>query len=128
MTPDLKMLTWSAVLTFVVTLPYVLGLMMKVGLPALAGNRENFPAVEGWIGRSMRLHKNMIEAMIVFTALVVVAHLAQKANATTALGATIFFWARVVHAGLYIAGIPWLRTGAWAVSVVGMLMILSQLL
>jgi uncharacterized MAPEG superfamily protein len=70
----------------------------------------------------------MIEAMIVFTALVVVAHLAQKANATTALGATIFFWARVVHAGLYIAGIPWLRTGAWAVSVVGMLMILSQLL
>jgi uncharacterized MAPEG superfamily protein len=128
MTPDLKMLTWSAVLTFVVTLPYVLGLMMKVGLPALAGNRENFPAVEGWIGRSMRLHKNMIEAMIVFTALVVVAHLAQKANATTALGATIFFWGRVVHAGLYIAGIPWLRTGAWAVSVVGMLMILSQLL
>ena len=128
MSVDLKMLVWSAVLTFVVTLPYVLGLTMKLGLPAMAGNRENFPAVEGWIGRSMRLHRNMIEAMILFTALVVVAHLAGKANATTALGATIFFWARVVHAVVYIAGIPWLRTGVWAVSVVGMLMILSQLL
>jgi uncharacterized MAPEG superfamily protein len=128
MTPDLKMLLWSAILTFVFTLPYVLGLMMKVGLPMLAGNREKFPEVGGWIGRSMRLHRNMIEAMIIFTALVVVAHLAHKTNATTALGAQVFFFARVAHGVIYIAGIPWLRTGAWAVSVVGMLMILSQLL
>jgi hypothetical protein len=28
---------------------------------------------------------------------------------------------------LYIAGIPWARTAAWAVAVAGMLMILSQL-
>jgi hypothetical protein len=28
---------------------------------------------------------------------------------------------------IYIIGIPWIRTGAWAVSIAGLLMILAQL-
>jgi uncharacterized MAPEG superfamily protein len=59
---------------------------------------------------------------------VLVAVVAQKTNATTGMGALIFFWARVVHALIYLLGVPWLRTGAWAVSVVGMVMIAMQLL
>jgi len=53
--------------------------------------------------------------------------ISNKTNGTTLLGAQIFFWARVVYAGVYIAGIPWLRTGVWAVSVVGLAMIFVQL-
>jgi uncharacterized MAPEG superfamily protein len=34
----------------------------------------------------------------------------------------------VVYAAVYCAGIPWLRTGVWGVSVVGMVMIFLQLL
>ena len=41
----------------------------------------------------------------------------------TALGAQLFFWCRLAHAVVYIAGIPYLRTLAWLVSVVGMVMI-----
>jgi len=45
----------------------------------------------------------------------------------TLLGAQIFFWARLVYAGVYIAGVPWLRTGVWAVAVVGLILIFLQL-
>ncbi len=46
----------------------------------------------------------------------------------TAMGAMIFFWARVAYAAIYIAGIAWLRTLAWFVSVIGMAMIAYELL
>ena len=49
-------------------------------------------------------------------------------NATTALGATVFFWARVAYAVVYIAGIPWVRTAVWGVSLAGILLVGSQLL
>ena len=39
------------------------------------------------------------------------------------MGAMIFFWARVAYAVIYIAGIAWLRTLVWFVSVIGMAMI-----
>ncbi len=128
MSMDLKMLVWSVALTLVQAIVAVLGAQSQVGLPRLAGNRENMPEIDGWGGRASRAHLNMIENLVLFAALVLVAHVAGRANATTALGAQIFFWARVVHWGVYLAGIPWARTGVWTVSVIGMLMILSQLL
>ena len=45
-----------------------------------------------------------------------------------AWGALLFFWARVAHAVVFIAGIPILRTLAFVVSVVGMAMIFIAIL
>lgn len=128
MTPDLKFLVWSAILTFLQSVVAVLGAIAAVGLPALAGNREGLPPIEGWAGRAARAHRNMLESLVLFAVLVLIAHLTQRANAQTALGAAVFFWARVAYAVVYVAGVPWLRTGIWAVSVVGLVMILAQLL
>lgn len=128
MTPDLKFLIWSAILTFLQSVVAVLGAIAAVGLPALAGNREGLPPIEGWAGRAARAHRNMLESLVLFAVLVLIAHLTQRANAQTALGAAVFFWARVAYAVVYVAGVPWLRTGIWAVSVVGLVMILAQLL
>jgi uncharacterized MAPEG superfamily protein len=69
----------------------------------------------------------MIENLLLFTILVLVAQIAGKTNGMTLLGAQIFFWARVVYAAVYLAGIPWVRTAVWAVSVIGMLLIFRQL-
>ena len=125
---DLKMLVWSAVLTLVLAFPYLIGLIAKLGLPTMAGNRENLPAVEGWIGRSTRAHRNMLENLAPFAVLVLAAHVAGKADTTTALGAQLFFWGRVAHAGFYIGGFPWVRTGAFVASFMGMLLILWRLI
>jgi uncharacterized MAPEG superfamily protein len=128
MSPDLKYLLFSTILTFVQVLIATALANQAVGLPALAGNREGLGELTGAAGRAKRAHLNMLENMVLFTALVLIAAVSGKANAMTAMGAMIFFWARVAHAIIYVAGLPWLRTFAWAVSVIGMVMIALQLL
>ena len=127
MKPELTLLVWSVVLAFVQVLIAVQGAMMQVGLPALAGNREPLPEITGWAGRAQRAQRNMVENLVLFAALVLVAVAAGKTNDMTLLGAQIFFWARVAYTAVYIAGIPWLRTGVWFVSVIGMILIFAQL-
>jgi len=46
----------------------------------------------------------------------------------TALGAQLFFWARLAYAPIYVAGPPWLRTGVWGVSIIGLVLIFLRLL
>ena len=128
MTPDLKYLLFSTILTFVQVLVAAALANFSVGLPALAGNREGLGEMPGMAGRAKRAHLNMVENMILFIPLVLIAVAANKANAMTAMGAMTFFWARLAYSIIYLAGVPWLRTVAWAVSVVGMIMIALQLL
>ena len=104
----------------------VSGATLQVGLPTLAGNREGLAPCSGWAGRAARAHHNMLESLVLFAALVLVAVAAGKTNATTLLGAQIFFWARVAYAAAYLAGIPWLRTGVWFVSIIGLALIFLQ--
>jgi uncharacterized MAPEG superfamily protein len=126
MKPELTLLTCAVVLTLVQAVIAVLGAMMQVGLPALAGNREGMPEITGWGGRAARAHRNMLENLVLFAALVLVAVAADKTNAMTLLGAQIFVWARLAYAAVYVIGLPWIRTGVWAVSVVGLAMIFLQ--
>ena len=126
MKPELTLLTCAVVLMFAQMLVAATGAFLQVGLVALAGNREGLPEITGWAGRAARAHRNMLENLVLFAALVLVAVAAGKTNATTLLGAQIFVYARLAYAVIYVAGIPWLRTGAWAVSVAGLAMIFLQ--
>ena len=127
MKPELMLLAWAALLTLAQAVVAVQGALMQVGLPALAGNREGLPEIKGWAGRAARAHRNMLENLVLFAALVLATVVADKTNNTTLLGAQIFFWARLAYSVVYIAGIPWLRTGVWTVSIVGLAMIFLQL-
>lgn len=124
MKPELTYLLFSVVLAFVQVLIAAAAAHQVVGLNTLAGNREDVPVMMGgFAGRAKRAHLNMIENMVLFSALVLIAVVANKTNATTAMGALIFFWARLVYAVIYLIGVPWLRTLAWVVSVIGMIMV-----
>ena len=123
MSPELKYLLFSVVLTFVQVLIAAAAANQVVGLTTLAGNRDDIPTYTGFAGRAKRAHLNMLENMVLFSALVLIAVVAQKTNATTAMGALIFFWARLIYAVIYLLGIPWARTLAWFVSVIGMVMV-----
>ena len=128
MSIDLKLLIWSVALALVQMVIAVIGAQMQVGLPPLVGNRENLPAMSGWAGRAQRAHRNVLESIVMFAILVLVANVAGKANAMTALGSELFFWSRLAYAVIYLAGIPWMRTAAWGVSLVGLLVIFAQLI
>lgn len=128
MTPELIYLVWSAGLTLVLVAIAASGATLQVGLPTLAGNREGLPEITGWAGRAQRAHRNMLESLVLFAILVLAAKAVGVSNSMTLLGAQLFFWGRLAHAVIYIAGIAWLRTGAWAVSVAGLALIFWQLL
>ena len=87
MTQDLSLLIWSVVLTFVQAVIAVAGANAQVGLATLAGNRDAMPAITGWAGRAQRAHRNMLENLPLFIALVLVAQITNHANAMTLLGA-----------------------------------------
>jgi uncharacterized MAPEG superfamily protein len=128
MTVELTMLVCAVGLWIVQLLAAVTGGMMQFPAPVLAGNRETPCDGKGWVGRAQRAYRNMAESLLPFAVLVLVAHAVGESNATTVMGAQLFFYARVAYAVVYIAGIPWLRTAVWTAGFVGLLMILSQLL
>ena len=127
MKPELMLLVWAAVLTLVQAVVAVHGALMQVGLPMLAGNREGMPEIKGWGGRAARAHRNMLENLVLFAVLVLAAVVAGKTNDMTLLGAQIFLYARIAYVLVYLAGLPWIRTAVWGVSVVGLAMIFLQL-
>jgi len=127
MSPDLKILIWTVVLTFIEMIVAVLFANEQLGLGMLAGNRERLPELTSFAGRAQRAHRNMLESLPLFIALVLVAQIAGKTNSATLAGAELFFWGRLAHWLIYTIGIPWLRTLAWIVSVIGLITIFLQL-
>jgi len=128
MTIELKLLAWTVALAFAQMLLAVAGATQQLGIDELAGNREYTPKLTGWADRARKGQLNLLENLALFAPLVLIAQIAGRTNATTALGAEIFFAARVIYIFVFAAGVPYLRTLVWAVSVVGLILIFSQLL
>src|SRR5262249_39405034 len=127
MSPELTLLIWLVALTFIQMLVAATGATLQFGLPDLAGNREDLPPATGWSGRARRAHLNMLENLVLFAVLVLATEITNKNNAMTEFGAQLFFWARVSYAVIYVVGLPWLRTGVWVISMIGLILIFLQL-
>ena len=124
---ELTLLLWSVALCVAQMLLQAVGANLQASLPVLAGNRENMPTLTGWAGRAQRAHRNLLENLPLFAILVLLAAITNGFTATTALGAQLFFWARVAYAAVYLAGIPYLRTLIWLVSMVGLVLLFVEL-
>jgi len=111
MTTDLKYLAYTALLTAVLWIPYVVSQVMTNGFLAPANYKDPTPRpLPLWGKRADRTYVNAVEAFAPFAALVIVAHIVGKANAMTAFWAMFFFWMRLVHAVVYLLGVPYVRT------------------
>lgn len=128
-TTDLRMLVYSTALCLVLWIPYTLVAMGARGVAGVAGyptgRYDDLPEAAQ---RAQRAHVNLVENLAPFAVLVLVAHVSGSANETTALGAQLFFWARVVQAAVHIAGVPWVRTASFLAGWVGNLLIFWQIL
>ena len=78
--------------------------------------RDDMPEATPRVLRAERALVNVGEAMIRFLPLAILT----LNHPGAIVGAQIFVLARVVHVGLYIAGVPYLRTAAWMISLVGL--------
>ena len=111
MSTDLKYLAFTAILTASLWIPYIACQVMTNGNLTPQNYLDPTPRpVPFWGMRANRAYVNAVESFAPFAALVIVAHLAGKANATTAFLATSFFWLRLAHAVVYLLGVPYVRT------------------
>lgn len=128
MTIELKMLAWAVVLGLVHVLIGAALMTRQRGLAWNVGARDVVPEpLTGVAGRVDRATRNFLETFAFFAAAVLAVVVAQKTSTQTALGAEIYLCARVVYLPLYAAGIPYLRTVVWAVSLWGLLQVVAAL-
>jgi uncharacterized MAPEG superfamily protein len=128
MTVELKYLAWSIVLGLVYVLVATALSTAQRGLNWNVGNRD--AATQPLTGAAARAHRagrNFLETFPFFAAAVLAVVLAKTGTHQTAMGAMLYFWARVLYLPVYVIGIPYLRTLVWAVAFVGLLQVLSGL-
>jgi uncharacterized MAPEG superfamily protein len=129
MTPDLKYLAYTAMLTAALWIPYVVCQVMTNGFLHPVNYRD--PAarpVPLWGKRADRAYLNAIEVFAPFAALIIVAHITGKADGMTAFWAAFFFWIRLAHAVLYWFAVPYLRTVAFVLGFVAVAAIFLEVI
>lgn len=109
MSVELLMLLYSALLLLAIILVQAALGIIQNGLMAQAGSRDNLPEPTVLRQRLQRLSANMQENLVLFAVVVLVASAAGVSNDATALGASVFFYARVGHAIVYGFGWPVIR-------------------
>ncbi|KAB7770195.1 MAPEG family protein [Xanthomonas maliensis] len=82
----------------------------------------------GVAARLDRAFHNFRETFPIFAAAVLAVTVSGRSSADTALGVQLYLWARVAYVPAYALGIPYLRTGIWAVSLWGIIKLLRALL
>lgn len=128
MSVELLMLIYSTVLFLVIILVQAGLAIGQNGLMAQAGSRDSLPEPTVLRKRLQRLTANLQENLLMFAIVVLVANAAGVSNDTTALGASIFFYARVAHAIVYASGWPMIRPLFYFVSLYGIVAILLGIL
>ena len=114
MTTELTYLTYVALLTGLMWMPYVLNVISVRGIVDTVGYPANPKPMAAWAQRLKAAHYNAVENLAVFAVLILVAHAAGVSGEATQVSAATYFWARVVHAVSYTFAIPWVRTLSFA--------------
>ncbi len=131
MTMELWYLFLTSVLLAVLWIPYIVGQVQNKG-PLTPDDYRQLRDSEGlpdWARRANRAHINLVEQFGAFAGLIVVAHLANISNSVTEIAAAVFFFARLVHAVIFIAGVSQLmaRTMVFTVAWLALMVLAVQI-
>jgi uncharacterized MAPEG superfamily protein len=110
MKTEIVYLVYVTALTGLLWIPYVLDRFAKWGIADTVGYPAQPKPQSPWAERLMKAHRNAVENLVVFAALVLAAQAAGVSNGITAGAAMLYFWSRVVHVLAYTFAVPWLRT------------------
>jgi len=126
---ELTVLAWTLVLAFVQILLFDIARTGQYGLKWNMSARDGAtPPLAPIAERLKRAQDNLFETLPIFIAAVLIAHVAGRESAQTALGAQIYLAGRLVYVPLYAFGVPVLRSVVWVVSIVGLGMVVTSLL
>lgn len=118
MSTEIIYLTLAALFTGLLWVPYILALIMQMGLvAALMDTEHEFRLEQAWARRAQRAHNNNVENLVVFAAVVAALELSETNTALTAAAAAVYFWSRLAHTAVYLARVPVVRTLLFSVGV-----------
>lgn len=129
MTTELNVLAWGCILALVHIFAAVRFKTRQYGTTWNVGARdEELPPPQPIVGRLARAQANFYETFPLYAFAALMVSVAHLNNRWTAIGALLWIGARIVYLPLYAAGVPYLRTAAWALSLVGIIMVLRPAL
>jgi uncharacterized MAPEG superfamily protein len=105
MTPELRYLTYTALLTGCLWIPVVIGYVRSRG-PLKPEDYVQPPSspLPAWVNRANRAHVNAVESLAPFAVVVLVAKACGVSTQLTVYAAATFFFARLAHAIVHITG------------------------
>lgn len=122
---ELKMLGWTVLLGLIqLMLAATLGTAQRGAKWNVSARDGETAPLRGVAARVDRAWRNFMETFPFFAALALAIVVSQRGDASTALGAQLYFWSRVVYVPIYAAGIPYVRTLVWVVGIWGLLQML----
>ena len=128
MTPEFILLALTLILALVQIGAAAMARTAELGVKWNAGPRDAESPPPGKIaGRLMRAQVNLFETLPIFAAAVIMAHIAGKDSALTALGAHLYFFGRLIYLPLYAFGVPYIRSLVWLAAAAGLVMVLVAL-
>ncbi len=107
MTPELTWLTLTALLAASLWIPFIIGVNTEQADYSDFTRPPDHTQMRPWVHRAFRAHQNLLETLIPFAAVVLIAHVAGVSGTVTVWATIAFFWLRVLHAWGMIAG--WAR-------------------
>lgn len=129
MSAALSILAWTLVLAFVQIVLTFLAKSGQYGLKWAFSSRDEAVADPSKLaGRLERAQDNLFQSLPIFIGAVLIGHAAGRDGGMAAMGAQLFFWGRLIYLPLYAFGVMYARTVAWALSVVGLVMVLVNIL
>jgi len=125
----LSLIVASVVLLFVHIGAQAIAATSELGSAWNAGPRDEGVRPKGVVaGRAERALRNYLETYPAFAVLAVALVASGRADGIGFVGAAVWLIARVVYIPLYLAGIPYWRSLAWLVAVIGLALMAARLL
>ena len=124
MTIEMTLLLWSVAIGLLQCLATGMAVTGQRGIKFGGSARDDQQPIEGIGGRVIRAFSNFKETYVFFAALVLVGQVLHRHSGLTIAGANIYFWARIIYWPLYVAGVPMVRSLVWAVSILGIVLLL----
>ena len=125
---ELTLLGWSVVLLVVAIMLQGQLATRELGVKWNAGPRDGDQHPEGALaGRAQRALDNFKETYPAFIALALALAVSGRTGGLGAMGALLWFVARIVYHPLYLFGVPYVRSLVWVASMLGLLLMLIRL-
>ena len=128
MTPELTYLTYAVILLIAHALLQATFSDLSKGIGWALGPQDEDRDQSPIAARIQRALRNYLETLPAFIALALMLKVTDLGTATSALGAAVWFWARVAYIPAYASGLPLVRSAAWFASLVGLALMIAPLL